>query len=186
MRRGLGSLVSAGAGYVPEVLVALRVHHASSCDRANAINPELVLFQRLVIWSRRLHLVSDPQPIIQAFRKEALTVSVANCVRRRPSFGSYSRLMRNSSRQQPVPEPLGLLRVVIARGGHRHENAATSCAVHNIEKSNIAAPLSEVRAPQNVRRYRLLWLMPGCSNGGRVECPGTPVSIFSSIRHEIP
>jgi glycosyltransferase involved in cell wall biosynthesis len=81
--------------YVPEVLVALRAHRASSCGRANAINPELVLFQRLVIWSRRLHLVSDPQPIIQAFRKEALTVSVANCLRRRPSFGLYRRLKRS-------------------------------------------------------------------------------------------
>jgi glycosyltransferase involved in cell wall biosynthesis len=81
--------------YVPEVLVALRTHHANSCDRANAINPELVLFQRLAIWSRRLHFVNDPQPVIQAFRKEALTVSVANLLRRRPSFGLYRRLKRS-------------------------------------------------------------------------------------------
>ena len=37
----------------------------------------------------------DKRPIIEAFRKEALAVSTANVVRRRPSFGFYGRLKRS-------------------------------------------------------------------------------------------
>jgi len=81
--------------YVPEVLASLRSYPESSFSRAVADNPELVFFQRLKIWSRWLHLVPDKKPVIEAFRKEALAVSAANVVRRRPSFGFYGRLRRS-------------------------------------------------------------------------------------------
>jgi glycosyltransferase involved in cell wall biosynthesis len=81
--------------YVPDVLVSLRVHARNSCSQAVAINPELVLFQRLKIWSKWVDRLADSSPVVKAFRREAVVVGVANVLKRNPDFGLYGRLQRS-------------------------------------------------------------------------------------------
>jgi len=78
-------------------LVGLRVHAHNSCSRAVAINPELVMFQRLKIWNKWIDQVSDRTRILAEFRREAASVGVDNVMRRHPEFGLYRRLKRSDN-----------------------------------------------------------------------------------------
>jgi glycosyltransferase involved in cell wall biosynthesis len=83
--------------YVAASLVGLRVHANNSCSRAVAINPELVLFQRLRIWNKWIDQVADRTRILAQFRREAASVGVDNVMRRHPEFGLYRRLRRSDN-----------------------------------------------------------------------------------------
>ena len=81
--------------YVPATLVGLRVHSENSCSQAVGSNPELVLFQRLKIWNKWAEDIADSTTVLATFRREAVSVSVANILRRNPDFGLYGRLKRS-------------------------------------------------------------------------------------------
>jgi glycosyltransferase involved in cell wall biosynthesis len=99
--------------YVAASLVGLRVHPGNSCSRAVAINPELVLFQRLKIWNRWIDQVSDRAGILAEFRREAASVGVANVMRLHPEFGLYRRLKRSDIdlARMLVDRPLDYLQI---------------------------------------------------------------------------
>lgn len=81
--------------FLPAPLVGLRVHSGNSCNRAVRENPELVLFQRLKIWNKWSGHIADERRVLAEFRREAVSVSMANMLRRRPEFGLYGRLKRS-------------------------------------------------------------------------------------------
>jgi glycosyltransferase involved in cell wall biosynthesis len=81
--------------FVPAKLVGLRVHSESSYAQMVSSNPELVLFQRLKIWSRWVDQLVDRITVLETFRREAVSVGVANVLKRRPEFGLYGRLKRS-------------------------------------------------------------------------------------------
>jgi glycosyltransferase involved in cell wall biosynthesis len=83
--------------YLTAPLTGLRVHAHNTSSRAVAINPELVLFQRLKIWNKWMDQVSDRTRILAEFRREAASVGVANVTRRHPEFGLYGRLKRSDN-----------------------------------------------------------------------------------------
>lgn len=78
--------------FVPEMLVGLRAHPGGTFDRAVRDNPEFVLFQRLKIWNKWAADIGNDSSVLAQFRSEAVYVSMANMLRRRPQFGLYRRL----------------------------------------------------------------------------------------------
>lgn len=81
--------------YAPDTLVGLRVHADNTCGRYVTTNPELVMFQRLKIWSKwydRFWKTPGENRILREFREEAATVQVAQLLKRNPEFGLYRRL----------------------------------------------------------------------------------------------
>jgi glycosyltransferase involved in cell wall biosynthesis len=81
--------------YVPAVLVGLRAHSGGTFGRAIRGNPEFVLFQRLKIWNKWAADIGNDGSVLAQFRSEAIYVSMANMLRRRPQFGLYRRLKRS-------------------------------------------------------------------------------------------
>jgi hypothetical protein len=81
--------------YVPAPLVGLRAHPGGTCNRAVLENPELVLFQRLKIWNKWSSQIADESRVLAEFRREAVSVSMASLLKRRPEFGLYGRLKRS-------------------------------------------------------------------------------------------
>jgi glycosyltransferase involved in cell wall biosynthesis len=81
--------------YVPAPLVGLRLHSENGCNLAVMRNPELVLFQRLKIWNKWMEQMTDSTTVLEAFRREAVSVGVANVLKRNPDFGLYGRLKRS-------------------------------------------------------------------------------------------
>lgn len=78
--------------YLPAALVGLRLHPGGTFGRAVRDNPEFVLFQRLKIWNKWAADIGNDGNVLAQFRSEAIYVSMANMLRRRPQFGLYRRL----------------------------------------------------------------------------------------------
>ncbi len=81
--------------YLPAALVGLRIHSDSSYSQATRSNPELVLFQRLKIWSQWADRLADRAIVLGRFRRDVVSVGVANVLKRNPEFGLYGRLKRS-------------------------------------------------------------------------------------------
>lgn len=81
--------------YVSAPLVGLRVHSGNTCSQSLRQNPELVLLQRLKIWNKWSDHIADQSGVLAGFRREAVSVSMASLLRRRPEFGLYGRLKRS-------------------------------------------------------------------------------------------
>jgi glycosyltransferase involved in cell wall biosynthesis len=89
--------------YVPDLQICLRSHGENSYAQAMKHDPELVLFQRLKVWSRWLDDIDDMEAVLRRFRAEALSTGIAIMFRPKPDFGLYGRLARS---EMPIAKRL--------------------------------------------------------------------------------
>jgi glycosyltransferase involved in cell wall biosynthesis len=78
--------------YVPDALVALRIHPKNTFRNAN---PECVFFQQLRVWNKCIVEASKPAAILDAFRVRAAELMLASALRTKPNLGLYHRLQRS-------------------------------------------------------------------------------------------
>lgn len=77
---------------VTDALVSLRVHDEGTYVDAMQRAPDFVLFQRLKVWDRWFETIEAMAPVLNRFRAEAISTSVALIFRPNPDFTLYRRL----------------------------------------------------------------------------------------------